>query len=312
MRIKGEANEVKEAKEIKDKNRNVAAFFDLDGTLMPLPSLERRFFRMLRDCGEIAPENCLFWLREALKLISRGINSVVHGNKMYLRNVHSFLESDGENQIDSPGHKSGQTREGQASVPPRRIPRWPVPHFFEDGLERLAWHAMQGHALVIVSGTLEPLASAAARALQTELAERGIVVRIRVRATNLEEREGRWTGRTLGEAMFGEAKARAVLKLADEMSLDLSRSWAYGDSAQDHSMLAAVGNPSAVNPTAKLARIARKRSWPVLHWCGERNSTQRHGEHGDKQEGMRATRSNETVVESQELRELLRRGERCA
>lgn len=290
----------------------VGAFFDLDGTLVPLPSLERRFFRALSNRGEIPLSNYFGWWREFLRLILGGIGAVAHVNKMYLRGVRSFEESGAENQIDSRAHKSGQTGEGQASAPPRRTPRRLVPHFFEDGAERLAWHAMQGHALVIVSGTLEPLASAAARALETELAERGIVAGIRVLATKLEESEGRWTGRIVGEAMFGEAKARAVLKLAEEMSLDLSRSWTYGDSAQDHSMLAAVGNPSAVNPTAKLARIARKRGWPVLHWRGERSSTQRHGEQGDKQEGMRATRSNETVVESQELRELLRRGERCA
>jgi phosphoserine phosphatase len=290
----------------------VAAFFDLDGTLVPLPSLERRFFRGLRHRREIPLSNYFVWWREFLRLILGGIGAVVHGNKMYLRGVRSFEESGAENQIDSSAHKSGQTGGGQASVPPRRIPRWPVPRFFEDGVERLAWHAMQGHTLVVVSGTLEPLATAAARALETELADRGIVAGIRVRATNLEESEGRWTGRILGEAMFGKAKARAILKLAEEMSLDLSRSWAYGDSAQDRSVLAAVGNPSAVNPAAKLARIASKQGWPVLHWCGERNSTQRHGEHRDKQEGMRAARINETVVESQELRELLRRVERSA
>jgi hypothetical protein len=36
--------EVKEVSEVKEKNEGVAAFFDLDGTLMPGPSLEKRFF----------------------------------------------------------------------------------------------------------------------------------------------------------------------------------------------------------------------------------------------------------------------------
>lgn len=309
MRIKGEANEVKE---VKDKNCNVAAFFDLDGTLMPLPSLEQGLFRMLRHRNEIPPKNYLCWLWEALKLLPGRINTVTHTNKMYLKGLQVSNGSGAANRTDSPAYKSGPTGEGQASEPPRRIPRWPVPYFFEDGVERLAWHAAQGHAVVIVSGTLEPLASAATRALETELAERGIVAQIRVRATKLQGREGRWTGRILAEAMFGEAKARAVLKLAHEMSLDLPQSWAYGDSAQDRWMLAAVGNPSAVNPTAKLARIARKRGWPVLHWRGERNSKQRHGEHRNKQEDMRTARTNETAVESQEFRELLGRGERRA
>lgn len=242
----------------------VAAFFDLDGTLMPLPSLERRFFRALRHRREVPLKNYLRWLREALKLLPRGFSTVTHANKMYLKGLQVSNGSGVENLTDSSAHKSGQTGEGQVSVPPRRIPRWPVPHILEEGVERVVWHAMQGHALVIVSGTLEPLANAVAEALEAELTERGIVAGIRVRATKLEEREGRWTGRIVGEAMFGEAKARAVLALAEEMSLDLSQSWAYGDSAQDRWMLAALGNPAAVNPTPQLTRIARTQGWLIL------------------------------------------------
>ena len=295
-------------------SRLVAAFFDFDGTLMPLPSLERRFFRALRYRREIPLTNYFLWGRQALKLLPRGLSQVAHANKMYLRGVHGFVESGVENRTDSSAHKSGHKGGGQASVPPRRIPRWSVPQFFEDGMERLAWHQTQGHAIVIVSGTLEPLASAAARALETELAERGIVARIGVRATNLEESEGRWTGRILGEAMFGKAKARAVLALAEEMSLDLSQSWAYGDGAQDQWMLASVGNAAVVNPSTKLARIGRRRGWLAFHWGEKRNLTQRHREHRehrDKQGDLREERTAESLPQSQEAQKHLRQAERC-
>jgi phosphoserine phosphatase len=242
----------------------VAAFFDLDGTLLPLPSLERQFFRMLRYRREIPLTNYFLWWREALQLLPSGMSAVMHGNKMYLRGVQSFKESCAEKQGYSRAHVSGHQSEGRPSMPPNHNPRWPVPLFFEDGVERVAWHAMQEHALVIVSGTLEPLANAAARTLEMELAGRGIVVRIRVCAAKLEDSDGRWTGRILGEAMFGRAKARAIVSLAEEMHLDLSQSWAYGDSAQDRWLLASVGNPAAVNPTPRLARIAWKQGWPIL------------------------------------------------
>lgn len=262
-------------------NARVAAFFDLDGTLMPLSSLERRFFRALRYRGEIPLTNYFLYSRESMRLIPRGIRHVIHANKLYLRGVNSFVESGASHPIDSRAHKSGYAsqlraseEEGQVSIPPRHNPRWPVPHFFEEGVECLAWHATRGHAIVIVSGTLEPLAKTAARILETELASRGIATEIRVCATRLEESDGMWTGRILGEPMFGEAKARVTLKLAEEMSLDLPRSWAYGDSAQDRWMLAAVGNPLAVNPSARLARIARKHSWPLLRWRTEKDLTQ--------------------------------------
>lgn len=241
-----------------------AAFFDLDGTLLPLPSLEQRFFRVLRYRREIPVKNYFLWLREALKLLPNGITAVVHANKMYLQGVPGLNESGAEKRSDSRVHKSGHQDEGQVSLPPNNNPRLPVPHFFEGGVERVVWHATQGRAIVIVSGTLEPLANIASQALEAELAFRGIAAKIRVCATRLEESDGQWTGRILGQVMFGREKARAILALAEEMSLDLSQSWAHGDSAQDRWMLASVGNPAAVNPTPRLARIARKQGWPVL------------------------------------------------
>lgn len=249
----------------------VAAFFDLDGTLLPLPSLEQRFFRMLRYRGEIAPANYFFWLCDALKLLPHGASAVAHANKMYLRGVHSFVESGARNQTDSRVRVSGRPSqlrpsegEGRPSMPPKHNPRWPVPRFFEEGVARVAWHAMQGHAIAIISGTLEPLAKAAARTLEMELKARGIAAGIRVYATKLEESDDRWTGQILGEAMFGKAKARAILALTEEMSLDLPQCWAYGDSAQDRWMLASVGNPVAANATPRLKQIAWKRGWTVL------------------------------------------------
>jgi HAD superfamily phosphoserine phosphatase-like hydrolase len=264
------------------KRGGIAAFFDLDGTLMPLPSLERRFFRVLRYRREIRTKNYLSWLKEAVRLMPRGINAVVHANKMYLKGVKSLDESDGENRGDSSGHASGHQAGGQAAhsslVPPgraRRNLRLPVPHFFAAGVERVAWHAKQGHAIVLVSGTLEPLASAAALALVLRLAASGITTSIAVCATRLEKADGIWTGHVLDEAMFGEAKARAVKKLAEEMQLDLPRCFAYGDTANDRWLLAAVGKPAAVNPSRTLARIAQGRSWPVLHWGGEKKLNQK-------------------------------------
>src|SRR5258708_34889556 len=123
----------------------VAAFFDLDGTLMPLPSLEQRFFRILRYRGEIPLKNYFLWLREAMRLLPRGTSAAMHANKMYLKGVQSFDDRDKENRSDSTGHKSGHPSrlggshdEGQASTPPKGNPRWPVPHFFEAGVERFA------------------------------------------------------------------------------------------------------------------------------------------------------------------------------
>ena len=45
---------------------------------------------------------------------------------------------------------------------------------------------------------------------------------------------------------------------------DLDDCFAYSDSYSDVPMLSVVGHPAAVNPDAKLARLAHTYSWPVV------------------------------------------------
>jgi HAD superfamily phosphoserine phosphatase-like hydrolase len=281
-----EVKEINEVNEVKEKSSGVAAFFDLDGTLVGLPSLERKFFRTLRYRREIPVRSYFLWLKEAVRLMPREIGAMLQANKMYLSGV-KILDERGEGDGNvSTWHKSGHQAEGQASAPPakraRRNPRRPVPTFFGQAIEKVAWHARQGHHVVLISGTLEPLAREAARALEAELAAHGTIVTIRVIATRLEEADGRWTGRILGEAMFGEAKARAARGLALEMRLDLERCFAYGDSLNDRSLMMAVGRPTAVNPSNDLESIALSRGWPILNWAEREKTTQRRRGNAEK------------------------------
>jgi len=249
VRARVGAEEVKEAREVKEKSGGIAAFFDLDGTLVAPPSLERRFFGMLRYRRAIPAKNYLLWLRDAVRLAPRGIGRMLQTNKRYLRGI-----------AVNPWSTAGLN---------------PAPRFFAEGLERIAWHAEKGHRIVLLSGTLEPMAQAAAQAIESGLASSGIISGIRTCATCLEVADGRWTGKILREAMIGEAKGRAVKEIALEMNLDLAHSYAYGDSADDRWLLAAVGRPFAVNPTAELGRLARVLGWPSLSWVGKEDLTQR-------------------------------------
>jgi HAD superfamily phosphoserine phosphatase-like hydrolase len=275
-----EVEDVNEVHKVKEKNGGVAAFFDLDGTLVPLPSLERRFFRMLRYKRAIPVKNYFLWLREALRRLPCGIAAMLQANKMYLRGVPILAERDEEDGAVFSWHKDGHQAEGQWSALPakrvRRNPGLPVPTFFGQAVDSVAWHVKRGHEIVLLSGTLEPLARGAARAMEAELAERGITVTIHVIATRLAEQDGKCTGRVMGEAMFGEAKAHAAKRFAEEMKLDLGRCYSYGDSLHDRSLMETVGRPVAVNPSNDLLCVARARGWPVLHRYGREIPTQRH------------------------------------
>jgi HAD superfamily hydrolase (TIGR01490 family) len=290
MKERKEVEERKEANDVEEQSAGIAAFFDLDGTLLALPSLERRFFRMLRYRRAIPAKNYFLWLREAMHLMPRGISVILQANKMYLRGVPTIDERDEGDGVVSSCHKEGHKAEGQASVHPRRNPRLPVPTFFSQAIEKVAWHAKQGHEIVLISGTLEPVARGAARALEAELAASGITAAIRVIATRLEERDGKWTGNILSEAMFGEAKVRAAKRLAEEMRLNMAQCYAYGDSLHDRWLMEAVGRPWAVNPSKDLASVARTRGWPILDWERKGNLTQRRRGHGEVAESKEQPR----------------------
>jgi fatty acyl-CoA reductase len=290
---------VKEQREVKEKGGGVAAFFDLDGTLMALPSLEQRFFGGLRSRGEIPLRNYFLWLGEAVRLAPFGIGTILQTNKMYLRGVQIFEGRGRGDEALSFRRKGGHQALGQASAPSRRNPRLPVPVFFDEAMERVAWHKRQGHTIVLMSGTLEPLAREGGQALEIVLSERGIHPAVRICATRLEEKGGRWTGKVLGEAMFGEAKERSARRIAEELKLDLGLCYAYGDSASDRWLLGAVGRPVAVNPDEELSRLARNRNWTVLRWKKERNEAQRHKEWRGKIRDAEVVMLRQDVLKSQ-------------
>ena len=91
--------------------------------------------------------------------------------------------------------------------------------------------------------------------------------------TVAESADGVYTGRLVGGLLHGEAKAAAIRALAQREHLDLTRSSAYSDSANDLPMLNLVGHPHAVNPDAELRAVARERGWPVHDFRSGRRVT---------------------------------------
>ena len=81
--------------------------------------------------------------------------------------------------------------------------------------------------------------------------------------TVAESKDGKYTGRLVGEVLHGPAKAHAVRALAAREGLNLRRCSAYSDSVNDVPMLSAVGTAVAVNPDSELRDIARARGWEI-------------------------------------------------
>jgi HAD superfamily hydrolase (TIGR01490 family) len=124
-------------------------------------------------------------------------------------------------------------------------------------------HLQAGQRVWLVTATPVELANILARRL-------GLTGAL---GTVAESVDGVYTGRLVGGLLHGRAKAAAISALADREGLDLSKSSAYSDSANDLPMLELVGYPNVVNPDANLLREARSRDWPVHDFRSGRRAT---------------------------------------
>ncbi len=131
------------------------------------------------------------WLARFAGTFWRDLHGAIGGNKRYLSGISEALVNEWEKSL-----ARGFLRAD--SLP-----------FFDEALQRIAWHRAQGHRVFLVSGTLAPLARVAARETCGSVASADI----EVCATELEVAPGSprvWSGRIAGEHMSGGAKLRAV------------------------------------------------------------------------------------------------------
>ncbi|HEY6133287.1 MAG TPA: HAD-IB family hydrolase [Rubrivivax sp.] len=86
-------------------------------------------------------------------------------------------------------------------------------------------------------------------------------------ATELEERDGVYTGRIRGKPNMRRGKLEhllAWLAASGRPATRLKYATFYSDSINDLPLLSAVGHPIAVDPDARLESAARRHLWPIL------------------------------------------------
>ena len=135
-----------------------------------------------------------------------------------------------------------------------------LPSITSAALAMLASHRDAGHECMIITATNAFVTAPIAR-------EFGVPTLI---ATEIEESDGRFTGRPRGLPSFREGKVRRLEEwLAARGGWPaVSESWFYSDSANDLPLLDRVDHPVAVDPDARLLAIAKERDWPLLHLHG--------------------------------------------
>ena len=117
-------------------------------------------------------------------------------------------------------------------------------------------HAEAGRATYLV--TASPIEIV--QSLAVELGMTGAI------ATVAETVDGVYTGGLSEPFCYGPAKADAMRRVAEREGYDLDLCYAYSDSVSDLPMLEIVGHPVAVNPDNGLEAVARTRGWPIVEF----------------------------------------------
>jgi HAD superfamily hydrolase (TIGR01490 family) len=227
----------KRKKTTDEKPGEVAAIFDVDGTIVGSNVVS--YFAWLR-MRELPAALRPLWLAGFLTKVPYywGLDKLsrAHFNRVFYKNYA--------------GWKPSRARHlGQESFAGFTLDR-----IFPDALQQLKDHKAAGHRVVLLSGALDFLLEP-----MKDLADD-------VLCSTLAQENGAYTGELTGAPVAGEARARMLASFARRRGLDLSRSYAYADSISDLPMLEAVGNPVAVNPDRRLGMAAKARGWKVEHW----------------------------------------------
>ena len=208
------------------------AIFDIDGTLVH-GSTERRFWRYLLLHGYQGPRQLLAYVWFLLRYVFVYGIDVAKKNKAYLYRFETV-----------------KVRQLAAAFVAAEV----LPRLYGPAVQRLRQHASRGDTVVLVSGTLEPIATALAAHLGAQA----------VRATVCCEHDGRYSARPPLVHPFGTAKLTLAEELAEALGTTLRHASAYGDSEHDLPLLRAVGRPVAVLPTPKLSAAAVENDWEIM------------------------------------------------
>jgi len=114
--------------------------------------------------------------------------------------------------------------------------------------DRIKWHKEQGHKVITISGSPFELVKAISEKYEFD-EYIGSIYEV--------GNDQRYTGKVY-PMWDSENKSKAVDELVKKYDIDLSKSYAYGDTAGDYQMLQLVGHPYAINPTQELiGKISR-------------------------------------------------------
>lgn len=205
---------------------NVGAFFDLDGTLYR-EGLITEIFKKMVKYELIGPER---WYNDVRPDYLKWDKRQGDYDDYLLKMIGIYMES-----------IKGLERYRMEYIS-NRIVEQKGERVYTFTRDRIKWHRENKHKLIIISGSPSEMVAAMAK-------KYGFTDYIG--AEYVVDENNRYTGEVI-PMWDSKSKDKAIDELADKYNIDLSISYAYGDTAGDYTMFKKVKFPYCMNPTKEL------------------------------------------------------------
>lgn len=206
--------------------KNIAAFFDIDGTIFRNSLLIEHFKLLIKYefideatfSGELKKKFTMW--EERRGSYDDYLDEVVNTYVSYLKKINREDISYIANRvIDTKGKK-----------------------IYSYSMMKIKEHLDKGHLVIFISGSPDFLVNSMAKKLNATDS---------VGSTYYIGEDNKYTG-IVGPMWDSENKKRAIDEFVKKYDIDLSKSYAYGDTTGDFGMFEKVGKPIAINPAKRL------------------------------------------------------------
>ena len=217
----------------------VAAFFDMDGTLLSSNVIETYLWLRLQEMS--AAERTA-----QVGRISARVPGLIRAERTdrgaFLRAIYREY--------------AGARLEGLDEIVDEVLTDHVLARLAPAAIRRVREHRAAGQPTVLITGAIRPLTRPLAPLFDHIVAaELGV------------DERGICTGFLDTSPLTGESRAAWIRDYARRNDIDLTKSYAYADSHSDLPMLEAVGRPVAVRPDVTLYRHARRSRWEIVDWA---------------------------------------------
>lgn len=224
---------------VRPTEERVAAFFDMDGTLLSSNVIETYLWMRLQ---ELSPAERLGELGRVAARLPGLVRAERRQRSAFLRSIYREYAgarlADLDTVVDEVLTDHVLSRLAPAAV------------------RRIREHRAAGHTTVLITGAIRPLTRPVAPLFD------------HIEAADLAaDDRGICTGFLASSPLVGESRSAWMRHWAAAEGIDLSHSYGYADSHSDLPLLAAVGQPVAVSPDVALARHARRQHWTIVDWA---------------------------------------------